>query len=321
MNSRSGYLRGQVDEYIIKTLKQQLIENQLFVDTSWLDQTYLDSLHLNEKQTAVVYSGIDWENTRCSEQRIKAHQYIKDNTKSQIHIGNTNNQYYFNFWAEFIRQYPDRFFDEEYLKEPIITNKFLCLNRKLHEHRVYLLDLFDKLDISQQGLISRPGYFLGNLDQDYINLIKLDTTESREIPNDIYGLGDPDIWNSFFLNVVTETTTHTDVFLSEKTWKPIIGLRPFVVLGDYAINSKLQNLGFDTFDDLFGNWWEDSNEWKDWRDRANRLAVVLQSFFADNSVTQLNSLYKKLKPRLIENRNRFIQYQQENINKIRNIWG
>ena len=321
VNSKSAYLRGQVDDYIIKTIKQQLIEDQIFVDTSWINQAYLDSLQLNKTQTAVLYSGIDWENTHCIEQRVDLHQYINNNTKNQIHIGNTNNQYYFNFWTEFIRQYPDRFFDEAYLTEPKIVNKFLCLNRKMHEHREYLLDLFDNLNISQQGLISRPEHFLGNLDQDYINLIKLDTTEFRQIPNDIYGLGDPDIWNSFFLNVVTETTTHTDVFISEKTWKPIIGLRPFVVLGDYSINSKLQDLGFDTFDDLFGNWWEDSNEWKDWRDRTNRLADLLESFFADNTLTQLNTLYEKLKPRLIANRNRFIEFQQENINKIRNIWG
>jgi len=312
--------RAPVDDYIIDLIKKQLKDDHVFVDTGWIDQTYVESLNLNKDQTAVVYSGIDWENTRCIEPRPTAHQYIKNNTKNQIHIGNTNNQYYFNYCAEFIRHYPDRFFDEAYLKEPKIVNKFLCLNRKMHEHRIYLLDLFDKLGISQQGLISRDGNFLGNLDQKYIDFIRSDPSESHDIPNDIFSLGDPDIWNSFFLNIVTETTTHTDVFITEKTWKPIIGLRPFVVLGDYAVNSKLQDLGFDTFDDLFGNWWKDSNEWKDWRDRTNRLAVVLDSFFADNSVIQLNSLYKKLKPRLIENRNRFIEYQKENLNKIKNIW-
>ena len=42
---------------------------------------------------------------------------------------------------------------------------------------------------------------------------------------------------------------------------------------------------------------------------------MLTDFF-DNSISQLNMLYEKLKPRLEYNRNRFVEYQQENINKI-----
>ena len=39
------------------------------------------------------------------------------------------------------------------------------------------------------------------------------------ITNDINSLGHQDNWNNHFLNVVSETTTYTDVFLTEKTLK------------------------------------------------------------------------------------------------------
>ena len=50
--------------------------------------------------------------------------------------------------------------------------------------------------------------------------------------------------------VVTETTIHSDVLLSEKTFKPIIGLRPFLILGDQNLYKKLVEMGFDVFEDM-----------------------------------------------------------------------
>jgi hypothetical protein len=57
------------------------------------------------------------------------------------------------------------------------------------------------------------------------------------IPHDIHSLGNLDIWQQHFLNVVGETEfMHWDnMFISEKTWKPILGLRPFVINGQTKI--------------------------------------------------------------------------------------
>jgi hypothetical protein len=65
MNSKCLGVRAPVDDYIINLIKQQLNDNQIFIDTGWLDQEYVESLNLNKEQTAVLYSGIDWENTTC----------------------------------------------------------------------------------------------------------------------------------------------------------------------------------------------------------------------------------------------------------------
>jgi hypothetical protein len=144
-----------------------------------------------------------------------------------------------------------------------------------------------------------------------INLGEAAVSGSMIIKNDIVSLGDPELWKQHFINVVTETTVHTDVFISEKTWKPIIGLRPFLILGDNKIYSHLKDLGFDTFDDILGLWHEDPN----WENRAKSITAVLDQFQHVN----INELYIEILPRLIKNRNRFLTYMQENRHKIENL--
>jgi hypothetical protein len=103
--------------------------------------------------------------------------------------------------------------------------------------------------------------------------------------------------------------------LSEKTWKPIIGLRPFLILGDQNIYEKLHELGFDTFDDIFGEWWK--NKDKDWHPRVDLIIDILTHFERD--LSNLNKLYEKIFPRVLANKNRFKEYMIENHNKICNL--
>jgi hypothetical protein len=313
MNSKlpAGSQRRHVDNFIINAVCQQLTDNYIFIDTSWL--SLLDPVFksLDPTKIAVCYSGVDWDNRSCIQERRDAHNIIQNQTKDQIYIGNTNGRYYFNYWAEFIRQNSQYFFDDRYLKMPQITKKFMCLNRKAHIHRKVFVDLLVKNDLFDQGIVSQFTTNVGQLVDTQISKLMLNDGESgSEIPNDIYSLGDPDLWSQHFVNVVTETTTHTNVFLSEKIWKPIIGLRPFVILGDYQIVYKLKELGFDTFDDVFGHWYINP----DWQVRANCIIDILK-----NLPNNLNTMYQQLLPRLEKNRERFINYMDENHKKISNL--
>lgn len=302
-------LRSQCDNIIIKIICNQLTPDQIFVDTGWLDIDYLKKLDLTATKTAVCYSGIDWENTNCIDARLGAHRYIRDHSGNQLHIGNSSGVFYFNWWAEFIRQYPDYFFHESYITDINCESLFMCLNRKPHQHRVKLLELIEQAQLGPFGIISSITRPL----TDNLLFVDQQDPESRQSVNDILTLGDPELWNKHFVNVVTETTIHTDVFLSEKTWKPIIGLRPFLILGDYNIYFKLQELGFDTFDDIFGKWYLDT----DWECRATVIVDILTKFEKDP--VMLDSLWHKLKPRLQHNRQRFVEFQIENFQKICNL--
>lgn len=66
-------------------------------------------------------------------------------------------------------------------------------------------------------------------------------------------LGPLDIWNRCFLNVVTETVFDVDQewFVSEKIYKPVIGLRPFLVYAPAGAESWLRHLGMQSYCDDF----------------------------------------------------------------------
>ena len=305
--------RGQVNNSIIEKILPQLSANHVFIDTSSITIADKELDKLDADKIAVCYSSIDWESTKCIPLRTDAHKIIQDNSISQIHIGNSRGQYYFSYWVEFIRQHPTYFFDLQYTKTPDIKKLYLCLNRKLHPFRIEFLKELEP--ILEFGIISRGSEGFDNIlyNPKNIDIHEGEFKITSLTVNDIFSLGDSNIWNQFFINVVTESCKHTDVFLSEKTWKPIIGLRPFLILGDDNLYNQLHDSGFDTFDDIFGTWWDLPN----WDQRSCAIVDILKKFDKDPAV--LNTLYKKLLPRLLDNRKRFKEYMIENYNKISNL--
>lgn len=299
-------LRGILNNYIINAVSKQLPDNHVLIDTFWLTVKDPVLAKLDNSKIAVCYSGLDWENTGCIEDRMAAHRLINARSSKQIHIGNTNNEYFFSFWTEFIRQNPKYFLDNVYIQPPKLEKLFLSYNNTRRDHRVFLLDQIDSQGLDGVGIISRPG------SARMAQIVEQFDENDRELQNvDCYSLGEPEIWSKFLINVVTESTTHSNLFLSEKTWKPIIGMRTFLILGDNNLYTKLKELGFDTFDDLFGTWWESL----DWQQRARSIVDILKQY----QHTDLNKLYAKLLPRLQYNRENFKSFMIKNHNKICNL--
>jgi hypothetical protein len=306
-----GNIIGDIDTEIKDKIISQLTEDYVFVNTTWIEQDRDLEKIVSKEKIAVCYSGPDWENFNCIPLRRNAHRYIKENSKEVFYIGNTKGRYYFNYWAEFIRRNPEGFFDDRYLEEPQFDKVYMCLNRKPHDHRVFLVDKFREHDILDSGIVSLGIENSLVIEESLSEIVELGEAAvhgKMDIKNDIVTLGDYKNWNRHFINVVTETTIHTDVFISEKTWKPIIGLRPFVILGDYNIYIQLKELGFDTFDDVFGTWWDNGN----WEERANGIVSVLKNIDLD----QCSLIYKNIFSRLLKNRERFLEYIQENYKRI-----
>ena len=305
---------GEVDQHIEDTIILSLPADCVFINTTWLEINSELISTFDKNKTAVCYSGPDWENTKCIDIRKDAHKLISDNFKKVIHIGNTRGKFYFNFWAEFIRQNSDSFFNEVYISKPNFKKLYICLNRKPHYHRLFLVDLLEKYNLLSNGYVSvhrehNPIYLKEQL-LEKVSRANKSIVDNIPIDNDIVSLGDPNIWNSYFINVVTETTVHTDVFISEKTWKPIIGLRPFLILGDYHIYNHLKELGFDTFDDLFGTWYSSKN----WEKRAKSIVDIL-NFYKNKDI---NRIYDQILDRLMNNRKQFFEVVRHNLDYIEN---
>ena len=161
----------------------------------------------------------------------------------------------FQFWAYWC-QHVLRKYEVEGKVRPWSGDKlFLAYNRKPQPFRVALVDAF-----KAHGLMDSGAVTLGHKDptkaltvQESYDVSDKDIDGFVGIPNDITSIGNPDIWESALVNVVSETTTIGE-FLSEKIWKPIVGKRPFLLLGPPGSLRRLQDLGFKTF----GEFWDES---------------------------------------------------------------
>ena len=151
-------------------------------------------------------------------------------------------------------------------------------------------------------------YTVSDNEDDYLDFGANDVVGDVGIPNDVYSLGKLEIWNTSFINVVSETQYEfsENVFLSEKIFKPIIGLRPFIVNGSPGIYRLLKRAGFDCFDDLFpvkilGN----ENHNTTWKFDNHRCIIETLINFKNKNLIEL---YNQIKPRLLYNRELFYEY-------------
>lgn len=146
--------------------------------------------------------------------------------------------------------------------------------------RLILLSSLLKYDLIKNGIIS-----FGNITQKQLedeNLSYLDGRLNQDDIIELYGMtnkfpDNPDsnsLVNSInyehmtkcFLSLVSETTD--DLFLTEKTFKPIAAGHPFIIVSGQKHLSFLRALGFKTFD----NWW--SEDYDDQADQWVRIEKI-----------------------------------------------
>jgi hypothetical protein len=121
------------------------------------------------------------------------------------------------------------------------------------------------------------------------------------IPNDTMTLGDINLWCSHLLTIVTETQHVPNIgfpFFSEKIWKPMIGMRPFLLIGDAGSIRYLQEQGFHTFNKEFDIHNDDAS--------IDDVVGAVKNFTGDTA-----NLYNSLLPKLRHNKKRFYEFALE----------
>jgi len=223
----------------------------------------------------------------------QVHKIIKDSGISHLFIGNAN-QYRLDFWAMVCDLNFQSYTNTELQLRPG-AKKFICLNRKPHAHRRVIMRYLDQ--------VKDQGYLTSGMNPD---LVDADVGDYA-ISNDIYSLGDISTWQDAYLNIVTETTFNNDnFFISEKTWKPVIGLRPFFVYGQPKLREYLRAQEFDTFEDLI--------------DYTGCVTEQDYAELAIKTVTNLSINYNNpFQQRLLHNQQRFRNYVYEQWDRLLNL--
>ena len=209
---------------------------------------------------------------------------------------------------------------------------FLCYQRKPRAWRVDFTKLLQENNLLENGIItlgaktendhdwsegrSWEPITLDESHEPYRNDGQNNEKHYGGIPNDLVTVGNLDIWNQCFLYISSETVfNHWEpVFVNERIWKPMIGLRPYIVQGNPRTYGWLEKNGFKTFN----KYWPHI-DLEHSVDVLNDHVRVLK-FLASKSMDDKMSMYQDMLPDLIYNKQRFYEFSKEQKHKMENIF-
>jgi len=201
------------------------------------------------------------------------------------------------------------------------NNKFICLNRRPHAGRFAAMTLLHPY--KDQGYLSfgvngqmYDGYFeeqerMFSLTYPETNKIYqekkiknilplvIDDGVNAEIANPVHDWSHDKFYDSF-LHICPETYQYYKegrIFFSEKIWKPMMFMQPFVLVGEPNGLKKLKEIGYKTFD----TWIDESYD--SIEDNETRISKAIESSikFFDRPDSQLYADMEKMHNTLTHN--------------------
>ena len=260
----------------------------------WCNKSTMDTINsywdrIGIPRTSVIYL------TNCPDANEKMQEWYGDNHIQMGYIGLFRHQDYRTPYVNLPKEYT-----------PGPRKKiFLCWNRNMHTHRIWMYltlakrQLLDKFYISfpskspnagSSSFITEAEHRLreGNMDQgkklkDLLNINDQDVIDAGgTLPKvldsfnqwDINSINSSDGVDEFYANSLIHVIPETEFFgdfvhVTEKTWKAINFLQPFIVLATPGHLAYLRSIGFKTF----GDFWNESYD--DIEDHCVRLSAVM----------------------------------------------
>jgi hypothetical protein len=198
------------------------------------------------------------------------------------------------------------YMDEEVVDFNPIDEKYLYLsyNRQPRFQRQLFIQELLKLNLIDKGLISigkiENNNICPELEEETKDFLLNKTPLSLGydlIPNLACNIHISD-YHQTFISIITETLTCPGtLFLSEKTWKPLLVGHPFLTFGNKGTLNYLKSIGYMTFD----KWIDESyDDMEDENDRYKALVFELNKFNS-KSIDELKQIRQEMKPILTHN--------------------
>ncbi len=217
-------------------------------------------------------------------------------------------------------------FNCKYSLDPIVefepdSDKYLFLsyNREPRYHRIDLAYEMYRKNILYKGLFSlgKPSSnvysFLNNSLFEKNIIDELISKTPFLIENDLkYNLAVDISINDYkktFISIITETIiSNGTLFISEKTWKPIIVGHPFIIYGNFNTLSYLKSIGYKTFD----KWIDESYDLE--KNENRRLSIIVKEIcrFQKMPIIELKKLREEMSEVCIYNKNHYIELLKKN---------
>ena len=137
---------------------------------------------------------------------------------------------------------------------------FSCLNNQWRRHREYMVLKLIQVGLHGKGAISHGPRFLDEwinygIESDTIDiadqLLPMVVDQKHALKKQLANEFNPDIYINSWISLITETMAEDEqdcCFISEKIFKPVQGMQPFMVLGHRGTLQHLRNWGYETFE-------------------------------------------------------------------------
>lgn len=237
-------------------------------------------------------------------------------------LGNFDSPHAFNFFAPVVA---DKFvkYTEQQLIPTEIKYLYINYNRKPKEHRVQFVELLYKNQLDGDGVVTlgqdqanlQRHISIGEKHEDYVDLGNHPDFWEYGIPLDNFSLHRMDIWQHSFLYIIgaTEFNPIDDLFCQQDTFKPMLGLRPFVINGSQKTYHWLEYHGFRTFNRY---WSHIPIETGDVHTTLIQLVKHLKAMPSD----ELLAMYNDMLPDLRYNKQRFWEFSAEQKTIMNNVF-
>ena len=207
--------------------------------------------------------------------RIVTSNYLLRDTHPFIFF--CNNELYYRY----LQVIENKFVKEHNLERR--GKKFTCLNRADKAHRKIYASYMYTMDILKHGYFSYTGYkyhtshkglddisqwidFDDSLQQDLLGFelnVPFHCDDLSDSEHNNHKLVNHDFFSDAYFNFVVETHFDNNTcFITEKTFKPILNLQPFIIIGNPGSLQLLRDLGYKTFHDVIRETYDDEQDHK-----------------------------------------------------------
>jgi hypothetical protein len=207
------------------------------------------------------------------------------------------------------------------------TKGLLCLNRNAVWHRIYLFSLlagkpwFDRIGYSFRAVSGHQldlafgdrlkehaiAHFMTAdelaLAESFANLLPITVPEDTRLGSRLSSIHG-ELYRSYAINLVTETSLTEGVMLSEKTCKPFMSYQIPILIAPVGANQFLEDLGLDMFADYIP--WQTWDHVADHKLRIRLIVDFVDKLLAEPDAEQaILSTHRDFKSRLIKNKEYF----------------
>lgn len=206
-------------------------------------------------------------------------------------------------------------------KNHIRSKRFVCFNRTMRDHRYMIANLALKHNLLINGVFS----FLNSFDhgQEHVSRILKDfgasdyKNQAKKVLDlfpyelDTHHLGKnekggfssentkKEWYSDTYVHLISETrfVTGTTPFISEKTWRPVMNLQPFIMIGNHGSLKVLHEMGFKTFSPFIDESYDDEKDYKKRMKKIEQEIVKLNNM----PIQELHDWYYSITDILLHN--------------------